>query len=107
MLNNRCALRLYALASTVAIAILSTAVPALAQYRPRPLNDPATGEKFHIEFGAAYWFPKADITVSSTGLGISGDSINAKRDLGLTDQRFPELQLTLRPAASQKFRLQY
>ena len=42
---------------TVLIALLGFAVPASAQYRPRPINDPATGEQFHIEGGADFWFP--------------------------------------------------
>ena len=45
--------------------------------------------------------------MSSEQLGIPGSQINAKRDLGLTDQRFPILDLQLRPARSHKFRFQY
>jgi hypothetical protein len=90
-----------------AFAFLVTAIPAHAQYRPRPLNDPATGEKFHIEAEASYWTPSADITIASAGLGIPGDSIDLKRDLGVTDDRFPALSLQLRPARSHHFRLQY
>ena len=37
----------------------------LAQYKPRTLNDPATGEKYHIEAGADLWWPTADMVVSS------------------------------------------
>jgi hypothetical protein len=85
--------------------------PAFAQYKPRPINDPATGETYHIEAAADYWFPTADITVASAGSGslsgLPGSQIDAKRDLGFTDQRFPALQLQLRPAKSHKFRLQY
>src|SRR5438045_1418889 len=102
--------RLYARTIVVALAVWGAAVPALAQYKPRPLNDPATGESFHIEAAAGYWNPSADMTVSSGGsgplAGIAGTEINAARDLGFTDQRFPNLQLMLRPAASHKFRFQ-
>jgi hypothetical protein len=102
--------RLYAIAG-LAAALLCLAVPARAQYRPRPLNDPATGETYHIEAAADYWFPTADITVASAGSGalsgLVGSEIDAKRDLGLTDQRFRALQLQLRPAKRHKFRLQY
>jgi hypothetical protein len=105
MLQTR-AIRLYTLAALIA-ATLGAAAPARAQYKPQPLNDPATGEKFHIEGGIAYWNPTADIVVASEGLGIVGTSIDFKRDLGLTDQRFPEVQLTLRPIRSQKLRFQY
>ena len=94
---------------TALLALL--AAPASAQYKPKPLNDPATGEKFHIEGGADFWFPSTDILVASGGsgalTGLAGTQIDAKRDLGLTDKRLPKLQLTLRPARSHKFRLEY
>jgi hypothetical protein len=103
-------IRLY-LCTGLAGLMLMAAVPASAQYKPRPLNDPATGEKFHIEAGASFWNPSADLTVSSAGTGsltgIAGTEINAKRDLGFEDKRLPSLELFLRPAAAHKFRLQY
>jgi hypothetical protein len=98
--------RLYRRAALAAL-LCSVAATASAQYQPRALNDPATGEKYHIEAGAGYWFPTADLVVSSEQLGIPGSAINIKRDLGLTDQRFPVLNLELRPARSHKFRLNY
>jgi hypothetical protein len=88
-------------------AALLYALPASAQYKPRATNDPATGEQYHIEAGADLWFPSADMVISSEQLGIAGSQINLKRDLGLTDQHFPALQLQLRPARSHKFFLQY
>ena len=95
----------------LAAALLLTAAPASAQYKPRAVNDPATGEKFHIEAEADFWFPTSDIVVASAGSGtlsgLTGTNIDARRDLGLTDQRIPMLNLTLRPARSHKFRLQY
>jgi hypothetical protein len=94
---------------TALLALL--AAPASAQYKPKPLNDPATGEKFHIEGGADFWFPSTDILVASGGsgalTGLAGTQIDAKRDLGLTDKRLPKLQLMLRPARSHKFRLEF
>jgi len=101
---NKATLRLYAWAAS-AIVLLSA--PAYAQYTPRPLNDPATGERFHIEAGADFWTPSADIHVSSEALGIAGSNIDLKRDLGATDQRFRALQVMLRPATAHKFRFQY
>jgi len=88
-------------------AALLYAVPASAQYQPRATDDPATGEKYHIEGGADFWFPSADMIVSSEQLGIVGSQINFKRDLGMTDQRIPALQVQLRPARSHKLFLQY
>ena len=96
---------------TVLTALIGFAAPASAQYRPRPLNDLATGEKFHIEGGADFWFPNTEILVASGGTGalsgLVGTQINAKTDLGLNNKRLPKLELTLRPVRSQKFRLEY
>ena len=103
---NKFAIGLYRRAAFAA-ALVCFAAPASAQYKPRTISDPATGEKYHIEAGADYWFPTAEMIVSSESLGIRGTQIDFKRDLGLTDQRFPALQLQLRPARSHKFRLQY
>ena len=93
--------------AAVAAALFCFASPAAAQYKPRTLNDPATGEKYHIEAAADFWFPTADMIVSSEQLGIAGTQINFKNTLGLTDQRFPVLHLQLRPARSHKFFLHY
>lgn len=95
--------RLYAIAGLTA-SLLCLAAPARAQYQPRPLNDPATGQTYHIEIGAGYWHPTATLTVSSESLGIPGTTIDFKKDLGLTDNGFPEFQLELRPAKRHKFR---
>ncbi len=93
------------------IAVLGIAAPAAAQYQPRALNDPATGEKYHIEAGADFWFPGADIVIASAGsgtlTGLAGTNIDAKRDLGLVDTRFRALQVQLRPARSHKLRFEY
>ena len=92
----------------LALAFLAAASStASAQYRPRPIDDPATGEKYHIEASAALWWPNADITIASEGLGIAGSSVNAKTDLGLVDQRFPQVRLVLRPTKSSKFRAEF
>lgn len=89
-------------------ALLYTATPSYAQYKPKPLNDPATGESYHIEASVGLWFPTADMSVTSEGLGIPGSTINAETDLGMpTSTRLPEFQVTLRPARSHKLRMQY
>jgi hypothetical protein len=102
--------RLYRWAG-LAVAFSLLGSPAFAQYKPRPINDPATGESYHIEVAADYWFPTADITVASAGsgtlAGLPGSQIDAKRDLGFVDQKFPALQLQLRPAKSHKLRFEY
>ena len=92
---------------TLTLAFLLASAPARAQFRPRSLGDPATGEQYHIEGGVGLWFPSADMQVTSTSLNLVGTQIDFKRDLGLQDQHFPEWHLVLRPVKSHKFRLQY
>jgi hypothetical protein len=103
---NRTATRVYWCGAIVAV-LVGIAAPASAQYQPRSLNDPATGEKYHIEAGADFWFPSADVVVESEQLGIPGSQIDLKRDLGLVDTRFRALQVQLRPARRHKFRFEY
>jgi hypothetical protein len=94
-----------AIAALVICALLPS--PARAQFEPRPIADPATGERYHVEAAAGFWFPSAEISISSQSLGILGSTIDFTKDLGLTDQHFPELHLELRPATRHKFRMQY
>ena len=98
-------------ASAFALAFLALAGPARAQFQPRVSNDLATGERYHIEAAAGLWFPIADLSIASSGggalTGILGTTINAKSDLGLTNQHFPEFRVELRPARSHKLRFQY
>jgi hypothetical protein len=93
--------------AAVALWFVLQAAPAHAQFQPRPLNDPATGETYHIEGAAGLWFPGAAMSISSQSLGIQGSTIDFKTDLGLQDQHFPEVHLELRPATRHKFRFQY
>ena len=110
MTKHRSAIRLYTVAClTLVLGLVATT--AAAQYKPRPLNDPATGEQFHIELGGALWFPTADIVISSGGTGglagLTGTQIDAKTDLGLTDQHFKDLQIVLKASKRNKFRFEY
>ena len=90
---------------------LFIATSAQAQYRPRPIDDPSTGESFHVEADVTWWPTSSDIQVKAAGggalSGLLGTDIDAKRDLGFTDQRFPMFDLQLRPARRHHFRLQY
>ena len=78
-----------------------------AQFKPQPMNEPASGERYHIEGSIGWWWPSADLSVSSSQFDIVGTTIDFRNDLGLTDQRFPAMSLVLRPARSHKFRFQY
>lgn len=101
---QRSAIRLY---GAVAVVLLLAAAPAQAQFTPRTLNDPATGEQFHIEGSAGFWWPTADMSIASESLGIIGSTIDFKKDLGLTDRRLGEVRLMVRPARKHKLRFQY
>ena len=81
---TRSALRLY---GVFAATFVLTTSPALAQFRPRPVSDPTTGESYRIEASAGFWNPSTTMTISSESLGIPGSTIDFKKDLGLKDQR--------------------
>jgi len=101
--------RLTRILSTLAACFLGSALfssAAYAQFQPRPISDPATGERYHIEAAAGFWFPTAEMTISSQSLGLIGSDIDFKKDLGATDQRLPELHLELK-AGRNKLRFQY
>jgi hypothetical protein len=90
------------------LAGLAAASPAQAQYAPRRASDnPATGETYHVEVGAAFWSPTPDIIISSESLGILGDNIDFVNTLGLEKTRFRQLKLVLRPGRKHKFRFEY
>jgi hypothetical protein len=93
------------------LVLLFAPATASAQFTPRPISQPATGERYHVEGTADFWFPSADLVVASGGSGalsgIAGSQINAKRDLGLTDKRLGMLGLVLSPTRPHKFRIQY
>jgi hypothetical protein len=101
---TRLTLRLY---GALTAGLLLVAAPAAAQFTPRTLNDPATGEQFHIEGAAGFWMPTADMSIASEALGIIGSTIDFKKDLGLTDQRLSELQVVGRPTRRHKLRFAY
>jgi hypothetical protein len=83
------------------------ASPARAQFSPRDVDDRATGETYRVEGSFGMWFPSSDMTINSSALGILGNDINFKDDLGLTDQHFTEIHAVLRPFKKHKLRFQY
>jgi hypothetical protein len=90
----------------LAAALLMTASPALAQFRPRPLSDPATGEAYHIEASGGLWSPSSEMSISSEGLGIIGSTISFKDDLGLETGTLRDLHVVLRPGKKHKLRFE-
>ena len=103
---HRTAIRAY-IGWFVAVAFVFAAAPAQAQFRPRPLSEPPTGENYHIEGAAGLWFPTATMMVSSESLGIKGTTIDFKTDLGLQDKKLPDLRLVLSPSRRHKFRFEF
>src|SRR4249920_49791 len=105
MKMDRPVIRLYA---AIFVALVSYIAPASAraQFQPRDVGDPATGEQFHIEGAIGLWFPGTEMQISSSALAIAGSKIDFKTDLGLEDQTFPELHLVAK-GGKHKFRLQY
>ena len=105
MMMHRTAIRAYA-GWCLALAFVLSAAPAQAQFRPRPISEPPTGEKYHIEAAAGFWFPTATMIVSSESLGIVGSTIDFKTDLGLQDKKLPDLRLVLAPSRRHKLRFE-
>ncbi len=103
--THRPATRLYALI-TVTLAGLLVSTPARAQFQPRPVSEPATGEQYHVEGAIGFWIPTTEMQISSSALGIIGTTIDFKTDLGLQDHAFPEFHFVAKGGPS-KFRLQY
>lgn len=102
-MRNRSVRRMY---TALAGFVLLAAVPANAQFRPRPMSDPAIGEAYHIEASAGFWSTSSDMSISSEGLGIIGSTIDFRSDLGLESGRLKELHVVLRPAKKHKLRFE-
>ena len=98
-------IRLYAAMMVAALGLVAPA-SAHAQFQPRPVSDPATGEQFHIEGAIGLWFPGTEMQISSTALAIVGSNIDFKTDLGLEDQKFPEFHLVAK-GGKHKFRFSF
>lgn len=88
-----------------ALAVL-VAVPARAQFQPRPMSDPATGEQYHIEGSAGFWNTNSQMSIASEGFGILGSTIDFRNDLGLESGSLKELRIVGRPAKKHKLRFE-
>lgn len=87
--------------------VLAAALPARAQYGRPVMSDPAVGEQYHIEGVLNLWNPDLEATIESESLGIIGDKVDIKADLGYVDKQIREFRLVLRPAKKHKFRIAY
>jgi hypothetical protein len=104
-MTHRSAIRAYA-ACCWTLAFVFAAAPARAQFQPRPIGEPPTGESYHIEAAAGFWFPAATIFAASEGLGQTPTTIDFKTDLGLKDKRLAYVRLVLSPSRRHKFRFE-
>jgi len=89
------------------LLLLAAALPARAQYGRPAMSDPAVGENYHIEGVLNLWNPELNATIESESLGIIGDKLDIKTDLGYVDKQIREFRLVLRPARKHKFRVAY
>jgi hypothetical protein len=104
-------LRTYRLVAGAIAMVAALAAPARAQYQPRTIPSPASGEDFHVEGGINFWNPVSDLTIQSSGsgalAGIVGTTIDAKTDLGFVDHQVRAFSVMARPAPAHKIRFEY
>jgi hypothetical protein len=89
------------------LVLLAAVAPARAQYGRPSMEDPAIGEKYHVEAELNFFNPDLEATVSSESLGIIGSEIDVKSDLGYSDKTIREFRFVLRPGKKHKFRIAY
>jgi hypothetical protein len=89
------------------LVLLAAVAPARAQYGRPSMEDPAIGEKYHVEAELNFFNPDLEATVSSESLGIVGSEIDVKSDLGYVDKTIREFRFVLRPGKKHKFRIAY
>ena len=89
----------------VAVCVLALfAASARAQFRPRSVATTSPAENYHVELGAGFWNPTADMQIAS---GPGGSTVDLKNDLGLQDRKFGEFQLVVKAALKHKIRVQF
>jgi hypothetical protein len=84
--------------------------PAAAQSRYVPYsaaNARATGESYHVEFGALYWSAAPSLVFTVQSVEIPGSTIDGVQDLGFKTERPRNFQLVVRPAKKHKFSFGY
>jgi hypothetical protein len=60
-----------------------------------------------VELEGRYWFTKLDAAAKVTSSSLPGTSVDLDKDLGVQDEDFPELRLTLSTGLAGKIRLAY
>lgn len=89
------------------LLVLAAALPARAQYGRPVIDNPALGEQYHVEGVLNLWNPDLNATIESESLGIIGDKLDIKTDLGYVDKQIREFRIVLRPGKKHKFRIAY
>ncbi len=79
------------------LGLLLMAAPSTAQSVLPP-------ETAHVEVGAMWWKPEPEISISSGNLSSDIDFVN---DLGIENERFREIRVTLKPGLKHKIRFAY
>jgi hypothetical protein len=100
-------IRTIAIGSFFTCALVLAPAVSRAQFEANPFEDPATGERYHIEAAGALWNPSPQLEIASEALGIIGTRVNAVSDLGVQQKRIGELRIVLRPGRKHKFRVNY
>jgi len=93
--------------TTLVLALVLAPTLALAQlgiYRPQ---NPATGERYNVEFSYGWWDPSPAITIANSALDLVGTEIDGVADLGFERNKIRDLHLVLRPARKHKIRFEY
>ena len=101
-------MRIRVAASVIFSFALLWAAPARAQYVPAESASRATGENYHVEFGAYFWNPSPEIFVTSESIpGVLGSRIDFVEDLGIKKTTHSQIKVVLRPGTKHKFRFEY
>jgi hypothetical protein len=97
--------RVYVSATLIAVGLLATPQPTLAQLRRPAATGAAIGEDYHIEGSYNFWNAQPTLIVNSEALGILGTDVDLIGDLGIEKHRLGKLNLVLKP--SKKHRLKF
>ena len=94
--------------TTFVLALVLAPALAHAQLGVYLPQNPATGERYAVEFSYGFWNPTPEITIGSNSLQTAiGTDINAVADLGFEQKKFRDLHLLLRLARKHKIRFEY
>ena len=93
----------------IALALVMTAAPALAQTSPAAAagDRAGVGEKYWVEFSGTWWQPALAGNITSDRLGLVGSRVDFADDLALDSARFTDFRFVVRPAKKHRIKVQY